>query len=115
MVFISGGTAGTPVQLAYNLFNGEFYRRYCASGNWSNWYPIFCSDEIQSQIITTKNITATGIIRIESQINHTTTVKANCYIDTSGTIYKTNNPSSKRFNNNKLVGDEELDPYKILM
>lgn len=105
---IAGGTAGTTVQRAYNLWSGRAYWRYCASGNWVGW---------QNSLEADGNITCSGIMYANSYFksNHSanagTTAKPNCYIDTTGVFYKSTTSSSLKVKDDvKILNNEGLNP-----
>lgn len=118
---VSGGTGGTTVQRAYNLWNGQCYYRYCASGNWSGWSgTLNCGDITGTGAITISNgnMTSAGVItnalRMPTRAGTQTTAKPNCYIDSNGNFYKTSTASSKGVKDNvKLLENEDLNPSKL--
>ena len=118
---VSGGTGGTTVQRAYNLWNGQCYYRYCASGNWSGWGgTLNCGDITGTGAITISNgnMTSAGVItnalRMPTRAGAQTTAKPNVYFDTAGNLYKTSTTSSKRFKEDvKLVENEDLNPENL--
>jgi hypothetical protein len=118
---VSGGTGGTTVQRAYNLWNGQCYYRYCASGNWSGWGgTLNCGDITGTGAITISNgnMTSAGVItnalRMPTRASTQTTAKPNCYIDSNGNFFKTSTASSQGVKDNvKLLENEDLNPSKL--
>ena len=123
---VSGGTGGTTVQRAYNLWSGRCNWRYCASGNWTAWQAsLSCGDITGTGAITISNgnMTSAGVITNALRTNALcmptmagaqTTAKPNVYFDTAGNLYKTSTTSSKRFKEDvKLVENEDLNPENL--
>lgn len=118
---VSGGTGGTTVQRAYNLWSGRCNWRYCASGNWTAWQAsLSCGDITGTGAITISNgnMTSAGVItnalRMPTRAGAQTTAKPNVYFDTAGNLYKTSTTSSKRFKEDvKLVENEDLNPENL--
>lgn len=118
---VSGGTGGTTVQRAYNLWSGRCNWRYCASGNWTAWQAsLSCGDITGTGAITISNgnMTSAGVItnalRMPTRAGAQTTAKPNVYFDTNGNLYKTSTTSSKRFKEDvKPVENEDLNPENL--
>lgn len=123
---VSGGTGGTTVQRAYNLWSGRCNWRYCASGNWTAWQAsLSCGDITGTGAITISNgnMTSAGVITnalrtnalcMPTRTGAQTTAKPNVYFDTAGNLYKTSTTSSKRFKEDvKLVENEDLNPENL--
>lgn len=123
---VSGGTGGTTVQRAYNLWSGRCNWRYCASGNWTAWQAsLSCGDITGTGAITISNgnMTSAGVITnalrtnalcMPTRAGAQTTAKPNVYFDTAGNLYKTSTTSSKRFKEDvKLVENEDLNPENL--
>ena len=123
---VSGGTGGTTVQRAYNLWSGRCNWRYCAGGNWTAWQAsLSCGDITGTGAITISNgnMTSAGVITnalrtnalcMPTRAGAQTTAKPNVYFDTAGNLYKTSTTSSKRFKEDvKLVENEDLNPENL--
>ena len=116
-MLVSSGTSGTQVQLAFKLWDGSKFWRYCASGNWSNWNATDYVNAINDlgALSVASSATFASWIKTAYGVNVTTSAATNCYISTDGIIAKTSKTSSRRFKEDiKPVENKELDPHKIL-